>query len=218
MAQRVRGYRRKDGTKVRSYTRSGPVAGAGAAAVAAVLVVGGAAGGLGAGSGGGGTTVRPKTGSKSAEVRAKRTTDAMIRLERKGYRVTRQASADTDCAAHSYGQVVTFFRRNPCAGVVRMSFEVRDRRRNVVLVAVASVAMPDEGGARRFRTLVDRDGTGNLTELSRERGRYRSVRFIGIPYASRRDGVVVTNVQAQPVIGRGPGTKVLRELVATALS
>ncbi|MCP6497878.1 hypothetical protein NL476_28360, partial [Klebsiella pneumoniae] len=75
----------------------------------------------------------------------------------------------------------------------------RDRRRNVVLVAVAVVGMPDPGGARAFRQLVDRHGTGNVTELSRESGRYRRVRFAGRPYGSARDGEVVVNVQAQPV-------------------
>lgn len=213
MAQRVRGYTRQDGTKVRSYTRSGPTA----AVAAAALVFGGAAAGVGTGSGAGGATARPGSGSQTVQARAGRTTDAMLRLERKGYRVTRRTSVDgADCENHAYGQVVSFFRRNPCAGLVRMSFEVRDRRRNVVLVAVASVAMPDEGDARRFRTLVDRHGTGNLVELSRERGRYRSVRFTGFPYASRRDGPVVTNVQVQPV-GRGPGRTVLELVRATAL-
>ena len=40
---------------------------------------------------------------------------------------------------------------------------------------------------------------GNVTELSRERGKYWSVPYTGDAYASRRDGTVVVNAQAQPV-------------------
>jgi len=65
--------------------------------------------------------------------------------------------------------------------------------------------MPDEAGAAALHRLVDTHGTGNLTELSRERGRYRSVRFTGDLYASHRDGTVVANAQLQPVARGGAG-------------
>jgi hypothetical protein len=42
---------------------------------------------------------------------------------------------------------------------------------------VSWVEMPDEAGARALKQLVDGNGTGNVTELSRERGRYRTVRY-----------------------------------------
>jgi hypothetical protein len=68
--------------------------------------------------------------------------------------------------------------------------------------------MPDERTATELKALLDRYGTGNVTELSRESGRFRRVRFSGRAYVSRRDGDTVTNAQAQPVapgpIGRRP--------------
>jgi hypothetical protein len=85
----------------------------------------------------------------------------------------------------------------------------------VVLVAVAWVEMPDSATAREFHDLVDSHGTGNVTELSRDQGRYRNVRFMGKYYASRRDGTTVVNVQAQPV-GRTAIAVGLAEIVADA--
>jgi len=64
--------------------------------------------------------------------------------------------------------------------------------------------------------LVDRHGTGNVTELSRERGRYRNVRFTGEFYASRRENTTVVNAQAQPV-GRGARAVELAEIVRVAV-
>ena len=57
-----------------------------------------------------------------------------------------------------------------------------------MLVAVAWVDMPDEAGAIKLKRLLDRPGTGNITELSQERRRYRNVRFDGEHDASRREG------------------------------
>ena len=48
-----------------------------------------------------------------------------------------------------------------------------------VLVAVAAVEMPDPGEARELRVLMDGGGTGNITELSKDRGRHRRVDYEG---------------------------------------
>lgn len=69
----------------------------------------------------------------------------------------------------------------------------------VAVVAVAAVDMPDAAAARRLQRLVDRHGTGNVTELSRERGRYRHIRFTGRYYESVREDETVVNIQAEPV-------------------
>lgn len=121
---------------------------------------------------------------------------------------------DADCAAHSYGRVREFFRDHPCSGLHRALFEVRDKRGDVVLVAVAWVEMPDARSAADLKKLVD--GHGNVTELSRERGRYRGVRFTGQFYASDRAGAVVVNAQAQPV-ARGPAGVVLTTIATNAV-
>ena len=101
--------------------------------------------------------------------------------------------------SRSYGQVREFFRAHPCSSLRRAQFEVRDRNGDVALVPVAWVEMPTGAQARQLKTLMDSGGTGNVTELSRERGRYRTVRYTGDAYASRRDGTTVVNAQAQPV-------------------
>jgi hypothetical protein len=123
-----------------------------------------------------------------------------VRLARQGLCVEQRfTSDDADREAHSYGLVREFFRDCPCSALFRALFEVRDDRGNVVLVAVAWVAMPGVQQAREFKELVDRDGTGNITELSRETGPYQDVRFTGDHYASIRDEMTVINAQAQPV-------------------
>ncbi|MFC4943951.1 hypothetical protein [Pseudonocardia sp. GCM10023141] len=122
-----------------------------------------------------------------------------VRLEAKGLRVQQRLSSDSDdCFGHSYGQVQEYFRSHPCSALFRVLFEVSDRPGNMVLVAVAWVDMPDEAQASELRRLMDRDGTGNVTELSRESGKYRDVRFTGDFYRSTLDGVTVINAAAEP--------------------
>jgi len=57
-------------------------------------------------------------------------------------------------------------------------------------------------------------GTGNITELNRERAgyRYRNVRFTGKHYASRREDNTVVNAQAEPVGRAAVATDEIAEL------
>lgn len=214
---RVRRYTRKDGTDVRPHSRSTPgKSGAGVVAIVLGLLflVTGASGPGGASAVGGGAAGSART---SVQARDQKSLEAVVRLERKGFRISSRVTADdTDCAEHSYGQVQEFFRTHPCMALFRALIEVRDRRRNVVLMAVAWVEMPDADSAGDFKRLVDRHGSGNITELSRERGRYRDVRFTGDIYKSGRDSEIVVNAQAQPV-HRGVGAAALAEIVQAAV-
>lgn len=97
-----------------------------------------------------------------------------------------------DCVAHSYGQVRGFFRAHPCKALFGALFEVRDSRDNIAVLAVAWVDMPDADQRRQPGQLMDRRGTGNIIELSRERG---GQRFSGGYYHSARDGTTMVNVQ-----------------------
>jgi len=176
------------------------------AVLALVVGAGGAsttAGAAGGAAGGGTTAGRSVSGSQGSgarvRARAKSTTRVVQRLRSRGLRVTeRGVDADDDCAAHSYGQVREFFGRQPCTALYRALFEVRDGRVTVV-VAVAWVDMPDDDQARRLQQLVDRNGTGNLTELTKEGRGPRSVQWTGQHYTSARDGVTFVNAQAEPV-------------------
>ncbi|MBW0106025.1 hypothetical protein [Pseudonocardia sp. KRD291] len=140
-----------------------------------------------------------------------------VRLTGAGVRVTGRVVDDAaDCAAHSHGLVREFFQAHPCASLRRAQFEIRDRKGDVALVPIAWVEMPTEREARELKTLVDAGGSGNVTELSRERGRYRSVRYTGDAYASRRDGAVVVNAQAHPV-ARGWAGLALTSIATNAI-
>lgn len=162
---------------------------------------------------------KPRTrGSTADAVRtAQRVVRTIERLRRQGLQVRLRASSDdTDCAARSYGQARLFFRAHPCVSMHRALLEITAKGAGTVLVAIASVRMPDERTAAELKALLDRYGTGNLTELSRQSGRYRRVRFTGQAYASRRDGDTVTNAQAQPV-APGPIGRRLTEIVTNAV-
>jgi hypothetical protein len=169
-----------------------------------------------AAAGGSGVTVSASSLRASSQARRRDANAARLRLLRQAVRVEQRFDTTDDCAAHSYGKVREFFREHPCVALHRAWFEVRDGKRGVVLVAVSWVEMPDTRSARKFHRLVDTHGTGNVTELSREEGPYRRVRFTGHHYASRRDGTTVVNAQAEPV-GRAAVAAELESLAATAL-
>lgn len=148
---------------------------------------------------------------------SRESTAAVGRLVRRGVRIDAQVTDDAaDCAAHSYGEVQEFFRHHPCTKLHRALFVLRDFAGDAALLAVAWVEMPDEEGARTLERLIDTDGTGNVVELSRERGRYQSVRYTGSANVSRRDGTLVVNAQAQPVAG-GWDEQALTSAVAYAV-
>ena len=123
----------------------------------------------------------------------------------------RDVDADDDCAANSYGQVQDFFQQSPCTAVYRGLFEVRSARATA-LVAVAWVDMPDETSARQYQQLVDRHGTGNITELSTQ------APWTGEHYVSTRDDVTIVNAQAEPVGGTAAAAALAQLAAGTATS
>lgn len=162
-------------------------------------------------------TYRPQDTARTQKARDRNPTQLLSRLARQGLRVEQRFTSDEgDCAAHSYGLVREFFQEYSCSALFRVLFEVRDGR-VVVLVAVAWVDMPDVRHARAFKDLVDRDGTGNITELSRERGPYQDVRFTGEHYASIREDSTVINAQAQPLLPSRAAADLAERLVHAAL-
>jgi len=144
---------------------------------------------------------------------AKNLLSVKAKWKRKGYQVNVRGEPEADCTAHSYGQVHNSFVKQDCEFMVRVSGEFRDKNRNVVLVAFSWVQMPTTGEAVRLRKLVDTHGTGNVTELTRERGFYRNIRYDGLIYDSDIDGQAVWNIQVQPV-GWAPAEALLKEIRA----
>jgi len=95
----------------------------------------------------------------------------------------------------------------------RAVFEIRDPGGEIALVAAAWVELADTSSARELVRLLDIEGTGNIVELSEERGRYRDIRYGGPAYGSRNDGPVVITAQAEPVLPRRWGGPSLTSLI-----
>ncbi|TAM91677.1 MAG: hypothetical protein EPN43_03850 [Jatrophihabitans sp.] len=79
-----------------------------------------------------------------------------------------------DCAAHSYGQVVQYFREHPCRGASRRLITLDAGGRavgmSVITVGCASGPEPDHvyDYAAQFAALERADGTGGINDLLRE--------------------------------------------------
>lgn len=214
----VRGHVRA-GVTVRAHTRSAPgKLGTGAVASAVSVAIA-----MSATPASSGISTVIESGAKPTRIEIQEKTkknnekdgrdflNAKVRWRHKGYHVNVREAVGTNCATHSYGQVHDFFVSHPCALLSRVVFELRDKHWNVVLVAISRVDMPSAGEASALKKLVDTGGTGNVTELSREKGPYRSVRFAGLGYDSDLDQWTVRNIQVQPV-GWWPGVAVLNEI------
>lgn len=117
-----------------------------------------------------------------------------------GYRhIDFAVESDSNCEQHSYGQVEEFFKSNPCEWLTRAYLAIHDGSLGEVLVALSWVGMPNASSAAEYKKLVDTGGTGNITELSRDTGPYRAIKYDRKFYTSGLDGSSVYNVELQPV-------------------
>ena len=203
----VRGYWRKDGTYVRRHLARNPGgrSSAGGPSVSAwrgslnkhktivitVAVAGGCiVGGLEiAGppwsSDPPAGTINPARAESSTEITLSlnRTEAALTAI---GYGGTSNIKFDTNCAQNSYGQVHKFFLSDPCKWLARVSLTLDAAGHPVALVAISWVEMPNAVQADQYKHLVDTQGTGNITELTRIEGPYQTVRYSGQYYLSGR--------------------------------
>jgi len=118
----------------------------------------------------------------------------------------RAADRQTDCAAHSYGQVKAFFAGTPCTSVQRVLATTDTGGRSVV-IASNIVTFDTADQAQRYLKLVNTDGTGNISDLLRE-----GVSYPGGPrqlpdsaFASRADGNRVLVAEAGYASGSSNG-------------
>jgi hypothetical protein len=133
-------------------------------------------------------------------------------LESDGLQVRQMSTAENDdCAVNSYGEVRDYFSGHPCQGVQRAWYEVSDDEDNAAVLSVAWVEMPDAEAANDLKRLVDRPGTGNVTELSKADGPYQDVRYSGWYYRSDVDGATFRSVQAEPLAGNDGSREVARK-------
>ena len=133
----------------------------------------------------------------------------------------RQAGDDqTDCAAHSYGQVQSFFARTPCSSVHRVLATTKQGERTVV-IAASIVTFDTATQAERYLALVNSDGTGNISDLLRE-----GVGYAGGPrklppaaFASRQSGSQVWVAEAAYTTGSSSTTDpTLRQIAQRAIA
>lgn len=133
----------------------------------------------------------------------------------------RQAGDDqTNCAAHSYGQVQAFFAKTPCSSVHRVlaSTDIGGR---AAVIASSIVTFNTAAQAKSYLALVDSDGTGNISDLLRE-----GVTYAGGPaklptsaFASRLAGGRVWVAEAGYVSGASdPSDAKLKALAAAGVA
>ncbi|MFD0203710.1 MULTISPECIES: hypothetical protein [Saccharothrix] len=116
------------------------------------------------------------------------------------------------CAESSYGQVRDYLAAHPCTSLTRVLYDASDGT-GTARVAVAWVTMPDSVQAAELKTLVDRHGTGNITELTKD-----GIRFTGLRYASRIDGNTIVLAQAERAPGSTLADPVLKAAATEAIT
>ena len=117
-------------------------------------------------------------------------------------RIDGAIDTSSNCAANSYGQVKKFFQANPCKWLFQGLFQpvsaTSETSTLAVIIAISWVYMPNVPSAYKYFRLADTSGTGNVTELSRDIGLYKGVKYSGKYYESGIRGIVVWNAEAQP--------------------
>lgn len=167
-----------------------------------VASIGGGAGGVA--PAGGGTSSAQLRARKSDGRKAARNGDADAAWQRMGLRqLRRTARQQAECLAVSFGEVREFFTRTRCTSLERVLFAVTDGAGNVAAVSVVWVGLPSGGDARKFHTLMDRHGSGDIRPLGSAALDLADIRFTGLRYGSDRDGKRVTVAEAENAAGNG---------------
>jgi hypothetical protein len=101
------------------------------------------------------------------------------------------------CVGHAYGDTADFFADDDCTGLSRALYSTEVGGEPVV-VAISRVRLPDATTARNLRSLTDRNGSGNVSDLLREGVRYTGSpsELSGAEYASAVSGTTVTIVES----------------------
>ncbi|SFW76177.1 hypothetical protein [Amycolatopsis australiensis] len=125
----------------------------------------------------------------------------------------------TDCAAKSYGKTHDFFQDNPCQSLVRALYTTESGGAKA-LVSVVVVGMPDSAKAKALKALTEKDGTGNVTDLVKDKtfaGKGTpSVSGSDAAYASKVEGTNTTIVLAD-FYAQHTDETLLKKIAADAL-
>ncbi|WP_197320448.1 hypothetical protein [Saccharomonospora sp. NB11] len=119
---------------------------------------------------------------------------------------------------HAVGDVQSFLLEHGCVELLRGSFTTTVDGRSVS-VSVGAVTFADDTVAGRFEELATTPGTGILTDVATEAGRWAHTAptFEGAAYTTRRDGATVRTVLAQVDDPAGKEEKLTSRVAQTAL-
>jgi hypothetical protein len=115
--------------------------------------------------------------------------------------------SEKTCVGHAYGETAKFLAANDCTGLSRALYSTEVGGEPVVM-AVSRVRLADAATARNLRSLTDRNGSGNVSDLLREGVRYTGSpsQLSGAEYASAVSGTTVTIVESAWVKGNAKGS------------
>ncbi|MCG8924804.1 hypothetical protein [Lentzea sp. CC55] len=152
--------------------------------------------------GSGGSSVR--LGPRKAEgQKAARRGDAEGAWQRMGMKqLRRTVRQQAECVAVSFGEVREFFTRTRCTSLERVLFAVTDGAGNTAVISVVWVGLASSGDARRFQTLMNRHGSGDVHPLGSHLLDLGDIHFTGLRYGSDRDGATVTVAEAETATGQ----------------
>lgn len=86
----------------------------------------------------------------------------------------------------------------------------------MILLATATIEMPDEQTAIDLRRLLDESVSGKIIQLTPKIGRYSRFDFTHARFCTTRNGATVISVDAKPV-GRTFGAAILDFILSNAL-
>jgi hypothetical protein len=76
---------------------------------------------------------------------------------------------DSDCAVHAYGETKTFLTGRPCQQLTRAMYTATMTDGRTVYTSVSVVRMKSEDDAVQLKALTERNGTGNVNDLVKEK-------------------------------------------------
>ncbi|PWV82449.1 hypothetical protein SAMN05421630_103228 [Prauserella marina] len=124
---------------------------------------------------------------------------------------TIKSEVSVSCNGHAYGQTSRFLSERPCTRLARSLFYGETQQRAKAAISVSWTTMPTSTTAHQLRQLIDRDGTGNLDELT------DGTTFTGLYYASKVDHNTVVIAQAEGVNG-ALSPRELKHMAVSALT
>jgi hypothetical protein len=128
---------------------------------------------------------------------------------------------DQSCGEHAYGETKAFLNQKQCQQLTRSVFTTKVQGRTIY-VSVSVVQMADEGTADELRKLTDKDGSGNVSDLVRE----KVVKVDGLTelsggggYDSAQQGkqVVIVEADYDPKASKGGKESELDEVCTDAI-